>query len=115
MFNGGIMKENEKVIRQNIENLSYYKIKDQMFIWIEELSELTKVICKWARVYDELEGDITEDLLEQFHDEITDNTICLDQMKYVIHFLEDDLMKHYKVKVERQANRIENERNNNNI
>ena len=109
------MKENEKAIRKNIENLLHYGVQKQMFIWIEELSELTKVICKWARVYDELEGDITEDLLEQFHDEITDVTVCLDQLKYTIGYMEDDLMKHYKAKVERQANRIENERNNNNI
>ena len=103
------MEETEKVIRQNIENLSHYKIKDQMFIWIEEMSELTKVICKWARKYDELEGDLTPELKEAFIDEITDVTISLDQIKYAIQLFEDVLLKRYKYKVDRQMERIKNE------
>ena len=30
------------------------------------MSELIKVICKWARKYDELEGDITPQLKADF-------------------------------------------------
>ena len=55
-----------------------------MPIWIEEMSELIKVICKWARKYDELEGDITPQLKADFYEEITDVSICLDQLKYIL-------------------------------
>lgn len=103
------MNEEKEVLKQNIENLLHYGVKAQMPVWIEEMSELTKVICKWARKYDKLNGDINIQLLEEFKDEITDVTICLDQMKYILHFKEDDLMKEYKFKVERQLKRIAGE------
>ena len=95
----------KKVIQENIEILKRHGIKKQMIIWVEELSELTKVICKWSRAYDELEGDITPQLLSDFHDEITDVTISLDQIKYAIGFMEDALMKKYEEKVNRQNRR----------
>ena len=95
----------KKIIQENIEILKRHGIKDQMIIWIEEFSELTKVICKWYRVYDELEGEITQQLLSDFHDEITDATISLDQIKYAIGFMEDALMKKYEEKVNRQNKR----------
>ena len=78
-----------------------------MPVWIEEMSELIKEICKWARKYDELEGDLTSQLLTNLQEEITDVTICLDQLKYIMGFKEDDLMKEYKFKVDRQLKRIE--------
>lgn len=101
--------KDKKAIIQNIENLVHYGVKAQMPVWIEEMSELTKVICKWSRKYDKLNGDINTQLLEEFKDEITDVTICLDQIKYVIGFMEDELMKRYGYKTDRQAKRIAGE------
>ena len=111
------MKKEEiaKMLRNNIKIVNHYDLKTQMFVWIEEMSELIKVICKWARKYDELEGDITPQLMADFYNEIPDVTICLDQMKYILHFKEDDLMKEYKFKVDRQLERIENENRSKNI
>lgn len=103
------MNEEKEVLKQNIENLLHYGVKAQMPVWIEEMSELTKVICKWARKYDKLNGDINIQLLEEFKDEITDVTICLDQIKYTIGFMEDELMKRYGYKTKRQAKRIAGE------
>ena len=76
------------------------------------MSELTKVICKWARKYDELEGDLTSQLKADFLDEITDVTVSLDQIKCAINLLEKDLKKRYKWKVNRQLERIKNETSN---
>lgn len=103
------MNEEKEVLKQNIENLLHYGVKAQMPVWVEEMSELTKVICKWARKYDKLNGDINNQLLEEFKDEITDVTICLDQIKYTIGFMEDELMKRYKYKTDRQSKRIAGE------
>ena len=44
-------------------------------------------------------------------EEITDVIICLDQLRYTIQFAEDDLMKAYKFKVDRQLQRIASEDN----
>lgn len=103
-------KEYVSTLKKNIEIVEHYGAKKQMPIWIEEMSELIKEICKWARKYDELEGDINLQLLSNLKEEITDVTICLDQLKYIIHYKEDDLMKDYKWKVDRQQKRIEEEK-----
>ena len=102
-------KELKEIIEKNISIVNHYGVKKQMPIWIEELSELTKVICKWLRKYDQLEGDISESLLNDMKEEITDVTICIDQLRYILNFTEDELMQEYKFKVERQLKRIEEE------
>lgn len=106
-------KESElkEVLQNNIKIIDHYGVKKQFPIWIEEMSELTKVICKWARKYDKLEGDITPELIEDLKEEITDVEICMDQLKYTLLFTEDDLMNRYKFKVDRQLKRIAGENN----
>lgn len=103
------MEEIGETLQNNIRIVKHYGIKKQMPIWIEEMSELTKNICKWARKYDELEGDITLQLKTDLLEEITDVIICLDQLKYSLAFDEEDLMKEYKYKVDRQLERIKHE------
>ena len=98
----------EETLRNNIMIVANSNIKDQMFIWIEEMSELTKVICKWARRYDELDGDLTGDLKQDFLTEVADVTVCLDQIKYAVKIFEDELMEEYKYKVDRQLDRMRN-------
>ena len=107
-------KELKEILENNIKIVDHYGVKQQMPVWVEELSELTKVICKWMRKYDKLEGDISESLLTDMKEEITDVTICIDQLRYILNFTEDDLMKEYKFKVDRQLGRIEDERNKEN-
>ena len=97
----------KEILKNNIKIVDYHNTKDQFIIWIEEMSELTKELCKWYRVYDELEGDITPKLLENIKEEVTDVTISLDQIKHKIHFLEDELMTYYKFKVDRENKRME--------
>ena len=107
------MKDKEinykKIFLNNIKILEHYEVRKQIPIWIEEMSELTKCLCKWARNYDKLEGDIDSELAKDMKEEITDVTICLDQLKYALHFVEDDLMQIYDKKVQRQLKRIEDE------
>jgi len=100
----------KEILKNNIDIINYYGIKAQMPIWIEEMSELIKEICKWARNYDKLEGDINDNLVKSLEEEITDVTVCLDQLKYLLMFDEDMLMKKYAYKVERQLKRIEEEK-----
>ena len=100
-----------QTLANNLKIATHYPTKDQIIIWIEEMSELTKELCKWYRVYDEFEGDIPNSLLENIKEETTDVTISLDQIKYLIHFLESELMKIYKEKTDRQLERIKNENN----
>ena len=103
-------EELKQILENNIKIVEYYGVKKQIPVWIEEMSELTKVLCKWFRKYDELEGDITDKLLHDAKEEITDVMICLDQLKYHILYTEDDLMENYKFKVNRQLARIEKEK-----
>lgn len=103
-------EELKEVLENNIKIVDYYGVKNQIPVWIEEMSELTKVLCKWFRRYDELEGDITSQLLKDMKEETTDVMICLDQLKYTILYTEDDLMENYQYKVERQLERIEKEK-----
>jgi len=98
----------ETTLKNNIEIVRHYGVQKQMTIWIEEMSELTKEICKWNRNYEKYEGDIPDEELEKLKDEITDVTICLDQLKYATCFLENELMVRYYRKVARQQERIKN-------
>lgn len=103
------MNEIRETLENNIRIVNNYGVKAQIPVWIEEMSELTKVLCKWFRKYDKLDGDINSQLLNDMKEEIADVVICLDQLKYILQFNEDELMKLYKFKVDRQLNRMENE------
>lgn len=100
----------KEILKNNIDIINHYGVKAQMPIWIEEMSELIKEICKWARNYDKLEGDIDDNLIKSLEEEITDVTVCLDQLKYLLMFDEDELMRKYAYKVERQLKRIKEEK-----
>lgn len=76
---------------------------------MNESKELRETLCKWFRKYDKLNGDINLQLLTDMKEEITDVIICLDQLRYIIKYAEDDLMKEYKYKVDRQLRRIAEE------
>lgn len=95
-------KEIKKTLENNIEILNYYGISSQIPVWVEEMSELTKVLCKWTR-----KGQLTEQMLMDLKEEIADTMVCLDQLIYCIGYMEDELMEQYKAKVDRQIKRIE--------
>lgn len=92
----------EEALENNIKILNYYGYKKQKIVWIEEMSELTKELCKWER------KGLTKELEEHIKEEITDVIICLDQLKNVLNYTDDELIKEYNFKVERQLERIKN-------
>ena len=102
--------ELRELLEKNIKIVDHYGVKNQIPVWIEEMSELTKALCKWSRTYDRLEGDIDLNLLNALKEEIADVVVCIDQLRYMINYDEYELMEQYKNKVERQIKRIEEEK-----
>ena len=101
--------ELRELLEKNIKIIEHYGVKAQIPVWIEEMSELTKALCKWSRIYNKLEGDIDSNLLNSLKEEIADVIVCIDQLRYMIQYDEQELMEQYKNKVERQLKRIEGE------
>lgn len=89
------------MINKNKEILNYYGLEKQIPIYIEEMSELTKELCKRIR-----KGYFTDEMLENTKLEITDVEICLDQLKTALNYQKEDQDKNYQFKVERQLERI---------
>lgn len=92
----------EEALRNNIKIVEHYGYEKQIPVWIEEMSELTKELCKWSR------KGLSEELEEHIKEEITDVIICLDQLKNVLNYTDNELIKEYNFKVERQLERIKN-------
>jgi NTP pyrophosphatase (non-canonical NTP hydrolase) len=65
---------NEHEIYQ--EAIRKWGIEAQVIMAVEEMSELTKALCKWRRT-----GSLTKALKEQVADEIADVHIMLEQLK----------------------------------
>ena len=73
-----------------------YGIKPQLLMVVEEMSELTKEICKSFR---------GKDNIEQLADEAADVTIMLEQLR-LIFGLNDLVCEHMDSKIERLAERL---------
>ncbi len=88
-------EEREKVYRKAIE---LYGAEAQIHMVIEEMSELTKELCKSFRP-----GGTT---LEKIADECADVTIMMEQLRLIFDF-NDLVCEHMDAKVERLMGRIE--------
>lgn len=99
---------NDELVEKNYEILDHYGIEDQIIIWIEEMSELTKELCKWKRNFQKGELKLFDLCNMEF--ETTDVQICIDQLKKAINYTMEHQQENYKAKVERQLKRIENEK-----
>lgn len=80
-----------------------YGIKPQMMMVIEEMSELTKAICKFFRVPGYLEPD--EGIIDSIAEEAADVTIMLEQLRLILG-INDSVCEHMDEKVERLAERL---------
>lgn len=91
-----------------LEIINHYGVQKQTTIWIEELSELIKEICKWQRHYEEWGGNIPKENFENLTKEMGDVENILDQMKLV---LNNDFEVQYErnIKNKRQLDRINKE------
>lgn len=80
-----------------------YGIKPQMLMVIEEMSELTKAICKFFRVPGYLEPD--EGIIDSIAEEAADVTIMLEQLCMILG-IGDSVDDHIDMKVKRLAERL---------
>lgn len=81
-----------------------YGIKPQMLMVIEEMSELTKAICKFFRVPGYLEPD--EGVIDAIAEETADVTIMLEQLRLILG-INDNVCDHMDQKIERLAERLD--------
>ena len=81
----------EKVIDKN-------GITNQLFIAVEECSELQQAISKCYRNKELIPTEVRENLIE----EMADVMICLDQLKVIFHINEEEL----KYWIETKENRL---------
>ena len=79
------------------EIINHYGLDKQVAVWIEEMSELTKEICKYQR---------NSKFDNNVYEEITDVQICLDQMKLALKYNAEAQKYNYDYKVNRQLGRI---------
>jgi len=79
---------------------NHYGKENQVLIAIEEMSELTKELCKYYRRYDR-----RREIIE----EISDAEIMLEQLKELFN-CESDVSKVIDFKLDRQMRRMEQER-----
>lgn len=79
--------------------LDHYGIEHQVIIWIEELSELTKELCKYLR---------NKEFSDNGYLEITDVQNCLDQMKIAFNYPIKKQYEDYNYKVDRTLKGIRN-------
>lgn len=98
----------ESLLNKNYKILEHRGVYKQITIWIEEMSELTKELCKWQRNYEKLEGDLTPQMLCNLETEVTDVQVSLDQIKKAINYNLYEQEKEYEYKVIRELRHIEN-------
>lgn len=98
-------------MKDNLRILEECGVKKQFPIWVEEMSELTKALCKWIRKYDELEGDMTASMRDDIIEEYVDVIICLEQIKHCTNMTEEEIKVMYDYKVRRQVGRVFGEEN----
>lgn len=84
-------------------SIDTYGIKPQMLMVIEEMSELTKAICKFFRVPGYLEPDA--DIIDSIAEEAADVTIMLEQLCMILG-IGDSVDGHIDMKVKRLAERL---------
>lgn len=81
-----------------------YGVKPQMLMVIEEMSELTKAICKFFRVPGYMEPDA--DIIDSIAEETADVTIMLEQLRLILG-INETVCEHMDEKVERLAARLD--------
>ena len=74
-------------------------LDSQLFMCIEEMSELTKELCKYKRYHD-------EKIIENIREELADVFNCVEQLSYYFGF--DEVQKIREYKINRAINHIIN-------
>lgn len=97
----------QELIEKNHSILEHHGMLNQITIWIEEMSELTKELCKLQRYFRE-NGTACMPflLLNNIKLETTDVQICLDQIKEAINYSIEQQEMDYEYKVDREIERM---------
>lgn len=91
----------QELIKKNYQILEQNGLFKQTDIWIEEMSEIIKELCKLRRSWDEWEGDIPIATLRNIRGEINDGQVALDQMKKAFDYSVAMQELDYEYKVDR--------------
>ena len=95
-------------MKRNLDNFYDNGIEEQIIVWIEELSELTKELCKVQRFYNENgTWDIPFLLLNNLKLETNDVQVCADQIKEAFDYSLEQQEMDYEFKVNRTREKIE--------
>lgn len=95
------MGENDEVYKKFIEA---WGVQAQLMMCIEEMSELTKELCKYTR-YADFEPGRAEKIKQNIIEEIADVLITTDQMAMV--FGREEVKKVCKEKIQRALKKLE--------
>ena len=97
---------NNTIARQAVLNRAVVTFGEeaQLKMAIEEMSELTKAICKFFRVPGYLEPD--EGVIDAIAEETADVTIMLEQLRLILG-INDNVCEHMDQKIERLAERLD--------
>lgn len=77
-----------------------YGYESQALMCIEEMSELTKELCKYNRYND-------DKIIDNIREELADVFNCVEQLSYYFGF--DEVQKIREYKIDRAINRIKND------
>jgi len=91
-----LMKDFRDAYKTFIEKYGY---DSQALMCIEEMSELTKELCKYKRYHD-------EKIIENIREELADVFNCVEQLSYYFGF--DEVQKIREYKINRAINHIIN-------
>lgn len=81
-----------------------YGINAQLDMCIEEMSELTKAICKYKRIYSTVGNVMTADIYDNVCEETADVLIMIEQMQMM--FDSHNIEQQAEHKVKRLAERL---------
>lgn len=91
----------KELIEKNYQILEHNGMFKQTDIWIEEMSEIIKELCKLRRNWEEWGSDIPITTLRNIRGEINDGQVALDQMKKAFDYSEAMQELDYEYKVDR--------------
>jgi hypothetical protein len=100
----------KELIEKNYQILERNGMFKQTDIWIEEMSEIIKELCKLRRNWEEWQDYIPVVALRRIREEITDGQVALDQMKKAFDYCETMQELDYAYKVDRALNELEKEK-----
>lgn len=95
------MDNKQELLEKTYRIVDELGVENQLPIWIEELSELIKELCKWQRIYKQVGNDIPLSLRQNILTESIDVENSLNQIRHVLRFTEIEQEMEYSFKVDR--------------